>query len=143
AFLEENEEERRSRMHEVGIQTGVLARVQHIFEQKQEEQQPSTSYLEVRRSMKTVPPESLMRGRIRSTTSLRTGEGSGSSTSTHSLHEGEEEAEQPEIDPQLTARHGRFWERQQTVGDLRSRLEKAQADQEKEKEMEKQRPRED
>lgn len=136
---------RMSRLRDIGVQAGILSRVQHILEAKQEEQQPSTSsaYLEVRRSMKQVSTDPTMKGRPKSTSSLQAGAGSGSSTSTHSLHEGEEE-EREEIDPQLIARHGRFWERQQTVGDLRSRLERAQAELDKKAtEKESKRPRED
>jgi hypothetical protein len=147
-----------SRMTDKGIQTGVLERVQHIFESKQQREQPPTSYLEVRRStlkrVKSVEALLKLRKKSTSTVSLRPGEeGSGSSTSTHSLHEGDEEDEPStstatasvyvEKDPQLTARHGRYWERQQTVGDLRSRLEKAKAEQAKQKEKEEKRPSED
>uniref|UniRef100_A0AC35G7M0 Potassium channel domain-containing protein n=1 Tax=Panagrolaimus sp. PS1159 TaxID=55785 RepID=A0AC35G7M0_9BILA len=123
--LSDLDESRRERMMDVGIQTGVLARVQHILGkgktapgQKQEQQMPEPGVHKI---------------------TLRKDPKRGISTSSETILErpGPSSTSAPRIrtpfipPPKLiesaknTAIHGRFWERQQSVSDLKTRLEKA------------------
>uniref|UniRef100_A0A914YVW1 Uncharacterized protein n=1 Tax=Panagrolaimus superbus TaxID=310955 RepID=A0A914YVW1_9BILA len=126
--LSDLDESRRERMMDIGIQTGVLARVQHIYGgkgktgpgQKQEHQIPEPGVHKI--TLRKDPKSRISIPSSSEPTLEKPGPSSASGPRIRT----------PLIPPpkliesaKNTALHGRHWEKQQSVSDLRTRLEKA------------------
>uniref|UniRef100_A0A7E4UUM8 Ion_trans_2 domain-containing protein n=1 Tax=Panagrellus redivivus TaxID=6233 RepID=A0A7E4UUM8_PANRE len=115
---------RRERMMEIGIQTGVLARVQHLYGASKSGGQSSVRKVTLRKDSYNDPSFGSAMSIASSSTTTATG-----SIAAESAREEDPLQALPENErAKVLAHHGRNWERQQTVADLRSRLERASLD---------------